>query len=382
MDDASPTTTPPAVPHDLRAACRDFFPEATDDAIAALLGYPALVKVETPRGTMRVRRWPPHAVAADVAFGHRVMAAARETGLSVVPCPVSLPDDGDTVLRRDGALYDAQQWLPGSPPPRAEARWPDPPDRFDLPATIPQAAFSDAIATVAALHAATADLAQEPGAPAAPLAMLPGAVAQAHHRHYGTLRARAVREPTIQRWLATSERLLATATPIVLEATQQDGGAVAPLHLGLWPAHILLSEGNLSGLLGWERVAVGSPLLDLAQAILRLQGWTDDIVETTIGAYSATQPLAPAERRLLPAVAALDAVASTGRLLEQTFVPGIGERPPTAVRGAIDMMLRSLIALDHGLTTPERKHRQWTPSRQAGRPRGPAKGARPRERRR
>ena len=382
MVDASQTHAPRAVSDDLRGACRDFFPEADAAAIAALPGYPDIAKVVTPHGPMRVRRWPPETAAADVAFSHRVMAAAREAGLTVVASMASPPNSDETVLRRDGALYDAQEWLPGSPPPRAEARWPEPADRIDLPAAIPETAFAEVIATVAALHAVTADLAGEPGAPAAPLAMLPGAVAQAHARHFSALRARAIREPTIQRWLATSERLLATATPIVIEATREDSGTVTPLHLGLWPAHVLLTEGTLTGLLGWERVAVGSPLLDLAQAILRLQGWTDGIVETAIGVYSDVRPLAPTERRLLPAVAALDAVAATGRLLEQTFVPGIGERPPTALRGAIDMMLRSLTALDRGLAAPERKHRQWTPSRQTGRPRGPAKGARPRDRRR
>ena len=36
------------------------------------------------------------------------------------------------------------------------------------------------------------------------------------------------------------------------------------------------------GLLGWERVAAGSPLLDIAQATLRLQGWSDEAVEVAL----------------------------------------------------------------------------------------------------
>ena len=179
--------------------------------------------------------------------------------------------------------------------------------------------------------------------------MLPGAVRQAHGRHLAALRARARREPAVQRWLATGERLMAAAEPIVLATPEDLGLPASVLHLGLWPAHVLLEGDALTGLLGWERVAAGSPLLDIAQATLRLQGWSDESVEVALGAYGEARPLSPEERRLLPAVAALDAVATTGRLLEQTYAVDETARPPTAVRAAIDMMLRSMTALDRSL---------------------------------
>ena len=112
---------------------------------------------------------------------------------------------------------------------------------------------------------------------------------------------------------------MTAAEPIVLTATEDPGLSTRVLHLGFWPAHVLLEGDSLTGLLGWERVAAGSPLLDIAQATLRLQGWSDEAVEVALGAYAETRPLSPEERRLLPAVAALDAVATTGRLLEQTY---------------------------------------------------------------
>jgi aminoglycoside phosphotransferase (APT) family kinase protein len=210
--------------------------------------------------------------------------------------------------------------------------------------------------------------------------MLPGAVRQAHGRHLAALRARARREPAVQRWLATGERLMAAAEPIVL-AAPEDLGPPSMLHLGLWPAHILLEGDALSGLLGWERVAAGSPLLDIAQATLRLQGWSDESVEVALGAYGEVRPLSPEERRLLPVVAALDAVATTGRLLEQTYAVDETARPPTAVRAAIDMMLRSMTALDRSLIaqaavgkskrTPWRRGPRPTPTRgqEGGKPR-------------
>ena len=253
--------------------------------------------------------------------------------------------------------------MPGAPPPRSEAAWPDPEDRIDIPVVLAPAAFSAVIAATARLHDATTAIAARPGIPTAPLSMLPGAVRQAHGRHLAALRARARREPAIQRWLATGERLMAAAEPIVLAAPEDLGPPASVLHLGLWPAHVLLEGDALTGLLGWERVAAGSPLLDIAQATLRLQGWSDEAVEVALGAYAEARPLSPEERRLLPAVAALDAVATTGRLLEQTYAVDETARPPTALRAAIDMMLRSMTALDRSLiaqaTVGKSKRTPW-----------------------
>jgi len=60
---------------------------------------------------------------------------------------------------------------------------------------------------------------------------LPGAVRQAHGRHLGALRARARREPAIQRWLAIGERLMAAAEPIVVTASEDPGLSTCVLHL-------------------------------------------------------------------------------------------------------------------------------------------------------
>ena len=366
------------VDDDLIQAARAFFPDLV--AVDALAGHPHIAKVVTPAGLRRVRRWQPGATEGDVGFSREVMAAARAAGLILVPALVDPPAAADEpALRLGDRLYDAQEWLAGRPPPRAEAYWPAPEDPVDIPATLAAAPFSAVIAAAARLHDAATTLAKRPDIPAAPLAMLPGAVRQAHERHLRALRARARREPAIQRWLATSERLIASAEPVVAEATPDESLATCVLHLGLWPAHILLDEGTVVGLLGWEQIAVGSPLLDLAQATLRLQGWSDEAVESAVGSYSDVRPLSPEERRLLPAVAALDAVATTGRLLQQTYAVAETARPPTALRAGIEMMLGSLSALERSLTaqaavgkskrTPWRRGPLPPPRRQGGTPR-------------
>jgi len=350
------------VSEDLLRAARVFFPDFT--AADAIPGHPHLVKIITPAGAGRVRRWPAGVLATDVAFSHNVMATAQEAGDIPVPRLVSSPaTPNEPTLRIGQRLFDAQEWLPGATPPRSEAVWPSPDDRIDIPVVLAPAAFSEVMTAAARLHDATTTMSGLDGSPSAPLAMLPGAVRQAHGRHLAAFRARARREPAIQRWLATGERLMAAAKPIFQDMPEDSGLPTSVLHLGLWPAHVLLDGDSLTGLLGWDRIATGSPLLDIAQAIIRLQGWSDEAVEVAIGAYADARPLSPEERRLLPAVAALDAVASTGRLLEQTYAVDETARPPTALRAAIDMMLRSMTALDRSLiaqaTVGKSKRTPW-----------------------
>jgi aminoglycoside phosphotransferase (APT) family kinase protein len=370
------------LPADLLDAARAYFPDlATVEVVA---GHPDIARVTTPAGPRLVRRWPKAASATDVAFSHEIMAAAHAAGLPGVPGVIPPPEAAtEPGIRLVGSLYTAREWLPGAPPKRAETTWPGEDDRIDLPVALPPALFAQIIGAVASLHEATAAIAARRDVPAAPLSMLPGAVRQAHGRHLGALRARARREPAIQRWLAAGERLLAGAEPMVVAASHDRALPTAALHLGLWPSHILLADDSLFGLLGWERVAIGSPLLDIAQATLRLQGWSDETVEAALGAYGEQRRLSPDERRLLPAVAALDAVATTGRLLEQTYGNDETARPPTVLRSAIDLMLRSLTALERDLTAQATvgKSRR-APWRHAPRPAPRRKGGESRERRR
>jgi aminoglycoside phosphotransferase (APT) family kinase protein len=363
---------------DLHEAARALIPDATE--IAMIEGHPGITRVSSPSGLWKVRRWPPETPERDAVFSHEVMAMARDAGIAFAP---EVPRESDGTprepLRLRGRLYTAQRWLPGELPPRAEIAWPGPEDRIDIPAILPAAHFIELATTVANLHSAAESLAARRDAPAAPLSMLPGAVQQAQGLHLRVLRPKSRHEPAIQRWLAMSERLLATASPIVSTAAADRSLPTSVLHLGLWPAHVLIDNGALSGLLGWERVAVGSPLLDLAQAILRLQGWNDDAVETAVGAYSAVRDLAPGERRILPAVAALDAVATTGRLLQETYGGRIDVRPPTPLRGGIELMLDAMTALDRNLNAPAKRRRTWV--RREGQPPHRPKGGKPRERR-
>jgi len=369
---------PGSVAPDIAQAALAFFPDLTE--VASIAGRPDLVRVSAPSGVWRVRRWPEGTPESDVAFSHDVMRLARGAGLKTVPDLFTPSQSMDGASRIANRQFDAQRWLPGAPPALAESAWPGPDDRIDMPAALPRDQFAGIITSLGRLHEGTIALAATAGIPTVPLHLLPGAVREAQARHLGSLRSKARHEPTIQRWISMGDRLLEQADPIILAATLDREMPETVLHLGLWPAHVLIDNGEVSGLLGWERVAAGSPLLDIAQATLHLQGWSDDAVETALGAYADVRELAPAERRLLPAVAALDAVATTGRLLEQTHAVKDTARPPSALRAAIDMMLSSMAAIEQNLNVEPRKRRTWV--RKEGQGRHRPQGGAPRERRR
>ena len=120
MVDSSPTSI---CTDDLAVAARAFVPDASE--CEAIQGHPDIVKVQSSTGTRKVRQWPAAATHGDLAFGHEVISAARDSGLETVPAVLSLPDSNETVLRIGTCLFDAQDWLPGQPPPRAETFWPE-----------------------------------------------------------------------------------------------------------------------------------------------------------------------------------------------------------------------------------------------------------------
>lgn len=345
---------PPAapVPADLAAAALAFFPDLV--AVEVVAGRDHLARVVTAEGAWRVRRWPAGTARARLAFVHRFLDRAGEGGV-VVPAVAGLggASDGERALASGGRLYDAQGWVPGRAlGPSLAGSGPEG-DPVHLPALLDEERFVAVAAAMARVHAATSDLPLAPETPVVPLAGVVGAVKRAWAAQRARLRPIAPRTPLVQRWLAAGERALPAALAALArtmpEPEPEAGGAVV-LHLGLWPAHVIAADeaagegGGALGLIGWEGAAAGSPLLDLAQIATRCRGWSAVNAELALAAYAAVRPLAPEERRLLPAVAALDLVAAAGHLLDTAFGPGRDpEAPtPTALRAGAEALVASL----------------------------------------
>lgn len=393
---ANRTPEPPAAA-DLVAAARAFFLDADAAGAVAVAGREHLARVETPSGPWKVRRWPRATPEGRIAFVHAALARARVAGIAIAPAVARLPGAaGRTILLLDGRRYDAQAWLPGQsalPPPA----YPMPDITDHLPASLPEATVAEVARAVSRLHGATLGLAQEPGAPAAPLAGLVPTVRRAWLAQRDRLRPAAPRTPEIQRWLAITERALPAAEAALETNPLVESPSSAVLHRALWPAHLLLPEsapgeappeGEVVGLIGWEGVAAGSPLLDLAQLVVRCRGWSAGAAEGVIAAYGEIRPLPPEERRLLPVIAALDLVVSAGAILDAGFGPDADGAPPSRLRVAATFLVNSLEVAAAVVAQGEQpvKHgRRWEygprptppPSRPGGGARRPTRPARP-----
>ncbi|MDQ3692843.1 MAG: aminoglycoside phosphotransferase family protein [Chloroflexota bacterium] len=384
-DRLSPTTEPAASEPDLLQAVSMFFPAVA--TIEALPGRDAIVRVRADSRWWKVRRWPEGIPRLRLELIHRVLAQVAASDPALAPVVARLAND-ETILFHQGRLYDAQSWLPGSPAgggPEARlqsGRW------VAMPAVVPDPVFHEVLRTVAGVHAATAPLVErDDTADRPPLADLIAAVTDAWTAQRGMLRPIATQTPAVRRWLAMGERALPAAeTAIGASALGTNEQAIN--HFGLWPAHALIADesdpGGAAGLIGWEHCNAGSPLIDIVQAVSRFRGWTAAAAETAIAAYSEVQPLRPEDRRLLPAVAALDLVATSGQML--IFAYGGrsgGERPPAILREAARSLLDSLDVATNALIAMDRPKRpaydrgrrpggprRTTPKRK---PRGPKK---------
>jgi hypothetical protein len=345
------------------------------DHIEPLAGRPYLVRVHAEGGWWKVRRWPETTPRARVDFVHRVLTQLSDEPPAVAPRALDLPDGTTTIVDR-GVVYDCQSWLAGEPVaggPEAlvgEGRW------AALPAVVPDETLIEVLRTLATAHTRTEPLAGAERTATPPLSQMLGAVTQAWKEQRGVLRPLATATPAVRRWLATGERALPAAEAALAAATEGPE-RLTVCHFSLWPAHVVVPEssddGAAPGLIGWEQCNVGSPLIDLAQVISRFRGWSAAGAELAIAAYGDVAPLRPEDRRLLPAVAALDLMATSGQMLIVAYGgrPG-GTRPPSAVREAARTLLDSLDVATNALTAQDRRKgsargRGWRP---AGPPRG------------
>jgi Ser/Thr protein kinase RdoA (MazF antagonist) len=325
---------------DLLAAARRFLPDLTGARDLARRDH--LLRVEYPGGVAVVRRLPEGMTPERAALTPAVLAALSADQIAPIPAPI-LALDGAAIMTVGDRRYDARSWLPGDPVARSAVAYPDPVVWLDLPAILPDAAFAGSLAALARVHEATVGARGLPNLPAAPLEGLAGAVRTSWMAARDRLRPVAHLHPPVQRWVAAGERALPAAAASLAAAGLETLAPSAAVHQNIWPSHLLLEGDDLSGLIGWDHVAYGSPLLDIAQAAVRLRGWSAATVEETVAAYGAVRTLGPEERRALPALAAFDLVAITGNLLVAAYAPHPNApAPPSALKLAATRMVESL----------------------------------------
>jgi len=322
-------TSDPVTPAaDLVEVARRFFP-AADRCIplGASTGFSGshFARVELGDRAWCLRRWPRGFAVDRLRFIHRVLRRSRTRGFRGVPDLATV--DGETILERGDALYDAQQWLPGEPlggPPTWAGATPN------VVFPLPPAQLAALAAALARFHTSTADVVAAP-APARPLLGELAGIAEALPARCATLTA-AVEGAAVSperavamRWLALLPRAVALAERVLRTDLASARAVAIVCHGDLWAQHVYVVGHRFSGFVDFERLACGSPASDLAQLILHFNGWRARLAVER--AYGAWRPLGGGERALLPAAAARDLAAEALWSLESLY----GADEPAAV---------------------------------------------------
>lgn len=369
-------------------AARAFFPNA---ARVTVYGDD-LLRVDDADDVWKVRRWRRGTAPDRVRFVHHTLAAARAAGVEVVPDAAKLASGSGGVFVLRDRVYDAETWLPGTPLAQiAQESGPDG-EHVNLPVIVRPAAWELTIQAVAALHAATSDVAIRPNAPTLPLEAVGVATRRAWEYHRQRLRPMAPRHTIIQRWMRTAERAIYVALEALDAAPELSKAIDIAGHHDLWPSHVLWIRGGrdggggparLGGIIDFAEASAGSPLVDLAHLVTHFGGWTAERAETAMGIYGDVRRLSPDERRLLPAVATLDLIAQSGKLLTIAFA--LPEREEQAASSQLKMGATALVeslevvtpVLLRGDAPIRAIKKRWIPRRLAPQPSGRPRPDRP-----
>ncbi len=288
-----------------------------------------------------LRRWPDGYDEQQLRFIHQALRHSRAYGFWGVPA-LAHTRRGDTALRYNDSLFDAQAWIAGKPPGALPA-WDGPVPNRACALTPTQ--LDSLAAALAAFHRSVARLQPYAEAQCLPLAQRLTelhAESRTRQQHLAACierHAQAGTDATLAaRWLKLMPEALALATE-VLQAYPAGAFSTATLcHGDLWAPHVLFDGNNLSGLVDFESLCFSSAAAELAQAILHFGGW--QIRDSFVRTYEQHTTLRVEDKAVLPAAAVLDLVREGYWSLDQLF--GAANEP--AQREAHLANLRVLLA--------------------------------------
>jgi Ser/Thr protein kinase RdoA (MazF antagonist) len=370
-----------AVDETLRKAVGRFFPNAS--SIELVSERVNLARVQNDGKYWIVRRWPLGTSAGRVAFVHKVIGRATAAGISYLPSVQEMSAGSSTVAEIDGRLFDAQSWLPGNVVTRGRNVFDSDERLINRPAHYSEVEMAAAVRAIGMWHESTRSWAQEPDLPRVSAVDFLRAIRVNWERLRQSLLPIASRTPHIQRWLRTAEVVFPNAVETLAKSDYLRSNSPVIAHLNLWPAHILFSGTEerkvVTGIVDFADAAASSPVVDLAQLITHFNGWTGGGAEEAIGTYADSAKLTPEERRVLPAVAGLDLIAETGRMLElgnaskAIVESGSGNTIRTAAAGLLLSLEAIAPAVQRGDKPEPSKTRKWVHKARKGNVTSPAR---------
>lgn len=171
--------------------------------------------------------------------------------------------------------------------------------------------------------------------------------------------AREIRkESRARRWLYAARPLLTNAEQAFEQASFLRDEPLVIAHLDLWGSHIVLGDDASAAFLDCATIGAAPAVVDIGQLIARSGVWSDERSERTLQRYADEMPIPPLQRRILPWLTALDAIATCGRLLvrahdERTLLPDSERR---MVFAGADLQLELLASLTSAFVpAPPRK---------------------------
>lgn len=351
--------------HDYRHLSEEFDMDAWLDATDELAAgnhsandVPAtrpFVHMQGPAGDVLLRQWPEGTAVQHVKAAAVALSAMHTAVGDVIPAP-RLTDDGQAATTTvKGRIYSAQDWLVGRPLGRFGGH--RTPDGETIALPLPESSHAeDVIGQVATIiagcHASTDGLDVE-NLPVFTIAQLMERVRKYWFDARKVLGDKAADERDIRRWLRCGNRVVPTASDLIRNERSEMNNASVVLHRDLWPENILI-EGQeehrqVTGIVGWRHMAKGSPVLDIAQLCVFMQGWSAALTEAVIENYASTRHLRPDQRRIVPAVAGLLLVESVGKLLTWNYLDQrmFDHEATPVLRSGMKTLLDSLERLTH-----------------------------------
>lgn len=304
-----------------------------------------------PDGEYLLRQWPEGTPQKVIQRQAQVLATMNAAAGDVIPVMQPRPDDPETFTTTvKDRLYSAQTWLPGRPLGRYGGYVA--PDGSAITLPLPESAhatdvISQVAGTIAKAHSASESI-DKAGFAQATLAIELDRVRRFWFNERKVLGEKAADERDIRRWLRSGNRVIPTASDLIRNEINSFRDTSVVLHNDLWPENILITgqEENrtVTGIVGWRHMAAGSPVLDLAQLSVNMQGWSAALTESIIDSYSEHRELRPDQRRLIPAVAGLILVESVGKLLSLSYLDDgmIGHEATSVMRSGMKTLLDSL----------------------------------------
>ena len=309
-----------------------------------------------PGGDVLLRQWPEGTPPAAVAHQARVMAVMHDAAGDVVPHMIPTPgDETEFTTQVKDRIYSAQTWLSGRPLGRFGGYVA--PDGSPITLPLPESAHAnDVIAQVAGIiaktHKATESI-DKSGLNHNTLSIELDRVRRYWFNERKVLGDKAADERDIRRWLRCGNRVIPTASDLIRNEVNSFRDTSVVLHNDLWPENILITgqdtERTVTGIVGWRHMAAGSPVLDLAQLSVNMQGWSAALTESIIDSYTEQRNLRPDQRRLIPAVAGLILVETVGNYLSLAYLDDrmIGHEATSVLRSGMKTLLDSLERITH-----------------------------------